>query len=397
MKKVLLLTSICSLLLGDSLEILDKEKKELREVEKRIIQEEYNSSNNSWIGGVDLSSSLSRSHSFSSESDKLSKSVSIGFSQSLFESGGIEFSIKNAKDTLKQDLIAWENENIAMLQTIYETLLSIKKLKLQIEQSDYTYKNKEIELALKRLQYEAGDVDITELNNAIMSKNSQFKSNIALKNSLKEEFYELSKYTNLKFEQIEILDFRPISKEEFIKNSIDLRYENAKVDVLHSTHEQLKSSYGPQVSFSSSLSYSNTDDLTNNTNSDSTSGSLGLRFSMPLFDVTKKYKLEKSRLNILKQRVNLVDTKKELIYQYEQILTQIDTYEKYDETINENLKLYEDLILVNTTSNGAGMSSDYDLEILQNTKKINEYDLEINDINIKLQYSKLYFMTKVES
>ena len=42
------------------------------------------------------------------------------------------------------------------------------------------------------------------------------------------------------------------------------------------------------------------------------------------------------------------------------------------------------------------MTADYDLEVLQNTQKINEYDLKINDINKKLQYTKLYFKTKVD-
>ena len=52
--------------------------------------------------------------------------------------------------------------------------------------------------------------------------------------------------------------------------------------------------------------------------------------------------------------------------------------------------------MVNKSSNSAGMTADYDLEVLQNTQKINEYDLKINDINKKLQYSKLYFKTKAD-
>jgi hypothetical protein len=52
--------------------------------------------------------------------------------------------------------------------------------------------------------------------------------------------------------------------------------------------------------------------------------------------------------------------------------------------------------MVNQSSNAAGMSADYDLEILQNTKKINEFDLQINEINRKLQYTKLYFKTKAD-
>ena len=64
----------------------------------------------------------------------------------------------------------------------------------------------------------------------------------------------------------------------------------------------------------------------------------------------------------------------ELIYEYEQILAQINTYDEYEKTIQNNLKLYEDLIMVNKSSNSAGMTADYDLEVLQNTQKINEYD-----------------------
>lgn len=62
-------------------------------------------------------------------------------------------------------------------------------------------------------------------------------------------------------------------------------------------------------------------------------------------------------------------------------MAQINTYDEYEKTIDSNLKLYDDLIMVNKSSNSAGMTSDFDLEILQNTKIINEYDLEINDIN----------------
>ena len=86
----------------------------------------------------------------------------------------------------------------------------------------------------------------------------------------------------------------------------------------------------------------------------------------------------------------------ELVYEYEQILASINTYDEFEKTIQENLKLYEDLILVNRSSNSAGMTADYDLEILENTQKINQYDLNINDINRKLQYTKLYFKTKAD-
>ena len=395
MYKLIIMLVLCSLLNANELEVLKDSKKVLRQTEKKIIQKNYESSKNDWISPITISSGLNRSHSFNSENDSLTKSVSIGFSQSIYKSGGIEFTIMNAKDVLNSDLIAWEIENKAILETIYETLLEIKKVKLQIEQSEYSLKNKEIELILKKIQYEAGNADITELNDTIMSKNTQYKENISLKNSLKDKEYELSKYTNLKYNQIDLIDFKIIDKDKFLKNNLNIKYENSKVKVLDSSYKKLKSSYLPQLSVGTNYSYSRNENLQSDTQSSSKNGSISLNLSMPIYDINKSSTVEKSRLELLKQKIALNDKKDETLYEYEQILTQIDTYEQQSKIIKENLNLYDELINANRNSNESGMSSDYDLEILENTKKINEYDLTINNIDIKLQYSKLYFKTKV--
>ena len=219
MKRIIIYSFfICSSFFANELEILQNDKKELRLIEKEVIQKKYEASKNDWIGTINLNSSLGQSRDFKNDiNSDMSRGVGLGFSQRIFESGGIEQSIIYAKQQLNSDLIAWENDNIAIFQIIYETLLNIKKINLQIEQSDYSLKNKDIELILKKIQYEAGKADIIELNNAIMSKNNQEKENISLKNSLKEKEYELSKYTNLKTNEIKIIDFKIIDKEKFLK------------------------------------------------------------------------------------------------------------------------------------------------------------------------------------
>jgi len=392
LKKIIILPLFCSFLFANEIELLQKDKKELRQIEKEIIQKKYEAAKDEWIGTINLNSTLGKNRDFTEdENSDMTRSLGLNFSQSIFESGGIEYSIEYARQQLKSDLIAWENQNIALIQAIYETLLTIKKLKLQIEQSDYSLKNKEIELILKKIQYEAGRVDIIDLNNAVMSRNNQQKDNISLKNLLKDKEYELSKYTTLKSNEIRIIDFKIVDKDKFLKDNLNIRYENSKVELLDTSYKQLKSSYLPKVSLTTNAKYSNDENKINNE-----SGTIGLTASMPLFDITKDAKLEKSKLEVLKQKVNVTDIQNELVYEYEQILAQINTYDEYEKTISDNLKLYEDLIMVNKSSNAAGMSADYDLEVLQNTQKINQYDLQINDINKKLQYTKLYFKTKVD-
>ena len=392
MNKIIIFPLFCSLLFANEMELLQKDKKELRQIEKEVIEKKYEGAKDEWIGTINLNSSIGKNRDFTeNENSDMTRSLGLSFSQSIYESGGIEYSIQYARQQLKSDLIAWENANIAIFQTIYETLLSIKKLKLQIEQSDYALKNKNIELILKKIQYEAGKVDIIDLNNAVMSKNNQQKENISLRNSLKDKEYELSKYTSLKSNEIKIIDFKIVDKEKFLRDNLNIRYENSKVELLDTAHNQLKSSYLPKVSLNTSTKYSNDENKENNE-----SGTIGLSASMPLFDITKDAKLEKSKLEVLKQKVNVTDMQNELVYEYEQILAQINTYDEYEKTISDNLKLYEDLIMVNKSSNAAGMTADYDLEVLQNTQKVNEYDLQINDINKKLQYTKLYFKTKAD-
>lgn len=380
----------------DGLKLLKDDKKEYRKLDKESILKKYDYSKNSWIGTINLDASVSTTHPFDkSKDDNYSKEVSIGFTQSLFESGGIWSKIDNAKSTFDYDLLSWENENSELLLSIYSTLLEIKKLKYQQFQNRIKYENKDIELIIKKIQYEAGKSDIIELNNAVMSKNIAYRDVISVENSLKQKELELAKYTDLKYENIEILDFKPISKEDFLQKNFSLLKEDARVAILNSSYKIDRSKYLPKLTLNANARYSNTKDDFNNMLSDTrkedSQSTASLNFSMPLFDYNMSSKLQESKIEVLKQQTYLNDLKSDMESDFEQILTKIDTYEKISKSIDDNIKLYEDLIKANRVSNQAGMTACYDLEILENSKKINEYDLLINDINILQEYSKLYF------
>ena len=380
----------------DGLKLLKDDKKEYRKLDKESILKKYDYSKNSWIGTINLDASVSTTHPFDkSKDDNYSKQASIGFTQSLFESGGIWSKIDNAKSTFDYDLLSWENENSELLLSIYSTLLEIKKLKYQEFQNRIKYENKDIELIIKKIQYEAGKSDIIELNNAVMSKNIAYRDVISVENSLKQKELELAKYTDLKYENIEILDFKPISKEDFLEKNFSLLKEDARVAILNSSYKIDRSKYLPKLTLNANARYSNTKDDFNNMLSDTrkedSQSTASLNFSMPLFDYNMSSKLQESKIEVLKQQTYLNDLKSDMESDFEQILTKIDTYEKISKSIDDNIKLYEDLIKANRVSNQAGMTASYDLEILENSKKINEYDLLINDINILQEYSKLYF------
>ena len=50
----------------------------------------------------------------------------LSYSQSIFESGGIEYSIQYAKEQLKSDMLVWENQNIALQSNIWNAFYQLK-------------------------------------------------------------------------------------------------------------------------------------------------------------------------------------------------------------------------------------------------------------------------------
>ena len=167
MKKLLLFLFFLNIFINHlnanekDLQIIQKDKKEYRLLDKESIQTRQQSQKYDWISPIDLSGNIGRNHSFSDENsrnlnNKNTKSASIGFTQSIFESGGIGFKMDYADNRFKYEMLSWENQNSQLIYTIYNTLLDIKKLKLEINQNDYRIVNKDIELIIKKIQYEAG-------------------------------------------------------------------------------------------------------------------------------------------------------------------------------------------------------------------------------------------------
>ena len=108
MKKIIILPIFCSLLFANEIELLQKDKKELRQIEKEIIQKKYDASKDEWIGTINLNSNLGKTRDFTEdENSDMTRSMGLSFSQSIFESGGIEYSIEYARQQLKSDLIAF--------------------------------------------------------------------------------------------------------------------------------------------------------------------------------------------------------------------------------------------------------------------------------------------------
>jgi len=75
---------------ANELDILQKDKKEIRDIEKQTIEKKYDASKDEWVGKLNLNSNLSQDRDVTNKtSSDTNRSVGLGFSQSILNQVGL--------------------------------------------------------------------------------------------------------------------------------------------------------------------------------------------------------------------------------------------------------------------------------------------------------------------
>lgn len=367
-----------SLLRENKQDIINAQKKEIEANSEKI---KYN-----WINPLNLSSSYSKSNTL----DDGVIDTSLSLNQDLFRFGGIVYTIEYADVKLQNSLSSLALNNTALYQELFTGLLEYKKLHLILQQNHFTLLNTEIEVFLKTQQYKTGDVDITELNRALRDKNAALKVELAAKQAIVEREIELKKLTDFDLDAIEIPQFKLVSKEEYNDANYNLQVASTSKELANKEYQITKSSYLPTISVNGAYGYRD------NSNIDFQDDyyTYGATISVPL-DYNTNATLQESKAIYLQNALNIQETKIDAIALYDAGISKIQNYKAYKEVTQDNIKLYTKLINITEQALKSGLKTGYDLQTLQNTKKIDELELEINDINIQIEIAKLIFATKI--
>jgi outer membrane protein TolC len=388
-QKTLLFISIFSIshLYGLDLTLLTHQKQEIFKKKKEIIEASAKQLKYNWISPLHLSSSLNQSNSNSG----LGYNASIQLNQDIYRSGGIGHALSYADAQLAYNLLSLEMENAQLYQELFVGLLTLQRLKVELEQAEYQLKNSEIAIFLKTQQYKTGAVDITELNNALMSKNSTLKTLLTTKKTILSQQIALRQLTDTPLEQIKIMPFKSLAYETYIQSNFNFLQAMFNSQLTDTEYEIQKTNYLPKVSVSGQYGYQ---DRTTNYTQDNTFHSVGLTLSMPL-DYNEKASLEENYASFLKSKLDIGDIKADEEAFYKQGQTAIANYQEYIEVTQKNMALYKELIDVSDQGFKAGYRTGYDLQTLKNTKIIDELEIKINKINIQIEEAKLHFASNL--
>jgi len=375
---------VCTLFASDET-LLRESKQEIIKEQKKEIEANAHKLKYDWLAPLTFSSSYSKSDT---QNDAVSD-TSINLNQDLFRSGGIYYKMQYAQTKLENSLASLAKENTALYQELFVGLLQLKKLRLLLEQTHYSFLNTEIEVFLKTQQYKAGTVDITELNRALRDKNAILKTELIAKQAIAEKEIALQKLTTVKLDDINIPQFALLSKDEYEANNYNLLVANLTTTQSDKEYKITRSAYLPTFTLNGAYGYLDNPNIKFNDDY----YRVGATFSMPL-DYNYYATLQESKAAYLKNRLKITDAKIDVQATYKTAQSKIANYNEYNKVTKENIALYTNLIEVIEQALSSGLKTGYDLKTLQNTKMVDELEIAINEINIQIELAQLLFATK---
>ncbi|MFK5880996.1 MAG: TolC family protein [Sulfurospirillum sp.] len=375
------IVSVFTMVQAGNVTLLSKLKQDILANEKKT--NELNSDNleKSWINSV--VGSFSYSNSDSSGERRESNTLSVSINQPIFKSGGIYYAIKYADANRGFLRISTKLNEQTEIKTVLSSLYSLKKLDLQIQKQKYMIDNANIDIIRRKEQYISGFLDSSYLNQAILSQSTLQRSLLDMKSSRLELLRTLKSYSDADIDTVSLPHFTLINKTEFLNKSLLLRQKNSEIIKNNYLKKMTLSSYLPTVTFSAG--YYDTRDFGTRKYT-----SFGLSVSMPLVDINRGRSIEIKRLEYLKSKLELQDTKRAESETFDLAVKKIKLLEKKIALAKVDLKLYDSLLLSTRDSYKAGEKTIYDVDTLKNSKNTMALDIKIFKTDIELSLLDLY-------
>jgi outer membrane protein len=363
--------------------INDYKNKELN-LEKNYTIENSKELGKSWLNPINFSYSINKTNLNPKHS---TKSFTISVNQPIFKTGAIYYSIKYAKNLKNFNLKNVELKKRELIKNALDLAIDYKINLINKEIIKLNIKNTKIDIQKKKEAFLNGVGDSTLLNDAILKLNS-LKLNLADIDltlfKLKKNFEKIS---SLNIDEVKLPKLELIKKNDYVnknleflsaKDNIKVKKDLYKMNVgdnlfsinINGNYNVIKNNYKDNLS--------NLDESTYNYYT------IGISLNFPLrFNALNS--IQKTKLDYLKSRIELIDKKISLSKDYENYLKELQTIDKKIKIYKENIKIYNSLIASTKDAIKGGDATPLDLEIMQNSQKTSYLNIKI----LKLQKQKI--------
>jgi len=371
-------------------EYISQNKKEQFSYDYQKNEAESSKLRDSWIAPLNLQYSYTVSNPYSAE--QTSQNAAIKLDQPIFQSGGIYYAIKFAEVSHLYANYSVDAAKRKLVKDAISLLMQIKQLKLKIDKQNLQIKNAEINLELKKEQYLSGQLDSGFLDNAIIERNSVIQALYDIETTKERLISKFQAISDSSYESAQIPHLEVLDKESFLEYNILLNISKSDREKYRYTKNMTIAKYLPKVSITGGYNWSKSEkQLFSASDGERDYYDYGVKASMPL-SINTFRDVESAKIDFLKSKLVIEDIKRELSALFEQVMQNIDNFDKKRVLSIENRDLYEKLLVDTKNLFTAGYKTKYDVDLLENSVEIQKLDVMIFDIDRQLELLTLYEM-----
>lgn len=377
----------------DSRSILNQEKRETLELERRQNVEESQKLKWQWLNPLTLS--YSESNNFDYSPSAYTRSYRVGVNQPIFKSGAIYYGIRYAGSSKRYGDVQMDIKEKSLIRSALVALFNMRRVDFQIQKQGLLVKNADLEVQRKQEQFKAGFIDGSELDNAILSQNQAKLSLLDLEESRQESLSALRTVSDVDYTIFELPKFFWIERDSYLTKNLELERLRLDEQRQRDKYRGVAGSFGPQISLQADYYRQKVERspavLRGDWNEYTTAG---VTLSIPFFNVTRSHQVESARIDHLKAALSQADALRSEEVFYEKQKFKLQSLQERRRIASENLTLYTSLLSDNVKRKRIGEVTAYDVEIMQNSKEIRELDLKIYDLDEQLILLELYIKTQ---
>ncbi|WP_024955195.1 TolC family protein [Sulfurospirillum arcachonense] len=310
---------------------------------------------------------------------------SISIDQPVFKSGGIYYAVQYSGANREFSRLSTKLNEQNLIKSIISSWLMIKKYDLQLKKQEYLIANAKIDVVRKKEQYESGFLDSSFLDNAILTKSSLEKTLIDLEEQRYSQLMNYKSLSDTSYLDITPPTFSMVDKKKYIEKSLALNTQRAASKQAEYLKKMTIANYLPTVSI-----FGGYYDMGDNINDNDRYNQVGIKVSMPLFDINRGRTIELKELNYLKSKLELKDVEKEEGNLYQDSIKKIELIKKKIVIAKNDAKLYDSLLTSTKELFEAGETTIYDVDTLDNSKQNTILDKKIYEIEIQQALLDLY-------
>ena len=396
MKKYFILCSVLftSLLHADELaDILSANKNILFNYEFQSNKAQSDMLQNSWINPIMLQYSKSYSEQFTDQTVQTG-SFSVGIDQPIFRSGGIYYAIEYAK------VLRGVNESIIELkkrETIGQAvklLFEMRKMKLTAKKQKLLIKNDSIEIHQKRESYNAGLIDSSFLDQAILKRTQDEIQALETETSLLGLEKRFSLLSDKNPYTLMLPKLRLISAEKYKGDNLELVRDKLKAKEKGYNAKMTWAKYLPSVSVQGRYTDADLNPLFARPGLEEKYFTYGFTISMPL-NINMFSDIESAKVAHLKAQTEVIERQHSIDSEYKLIKSKLQIISKKIKLAIKDEKLYKRLYRNTKNLESAGEKTSFDTAMMKNSLNIRKLNQKIYKLDKQIELLSLY--TKVSN